>query len=851
MSTSQNIKAKKQFLQELFSQFDTSDNILDLMTSLTKFSDQSLRTHWQNAGLINESQLSLIALGSYGRYELLPYSDIDLLILHRDNISYTALEKIETFIQRLWDDGFHVGHSVSTISKSIELATSDIQVISNLMDMRLILGNMPLYDEMRYAISPHLMWPSNVFFKEKWKEQLKRYKKFNETAYNLEPNIKNGPGGLRDLQMILWIAKRHYGDNNFASCLASGLITLEEYHTLTNCQQFLWRVRFALHIVAQRPEDRILFNYQKKLTKILGYMNPNVNTAIENFMKVYFTIVKSVRELNDLLLQLFRETVFSKAKTSIKNISTKFQITNDYIEVKHINTFKQNPQSLFELFLLMKEYPEIKGVRANTIRLLRKYSYLVDERFRHNKKNTAAFIQLLKEEKNIFATLKRMNRYGLLRRYIPEFSYVIGQMQYDLFHVYTVDQHSLFVVRNLMNFAKNSDAFPHCAEVMKLIEKKEILYIAALFHDIGKGRGGDHSTIGAKDAERFCQRHRLSKEDTTLITWMVKEHLLMSHTAQRKDIDEISTIEAFCNNVQSKDYLNHLYLLTIADICATNPTLWNNWKATLLRTLYNKAYQHLDKSEYIDESTLISNRKKDAIALLNAIKKETIHKLWHDFKGTYFLHEPADVIAEQTRAILNARVHPLILITPHHTGSGTQVMIYTPHLKERFSITTNIFSNFNLNIVEARILTLKNNFDLDNYIILDTNNQALKSGKLIEQLKQTLQNHLTPPITIPKPTKRLSSRRQKHLLLAPTITFNEDHAKRRTLLFLLASDREGLLASISLVFSKHNLLLHNAKIHTTGERVEDTFFITDAKNEPLTQSTQEKLAQALIKTLSH
>ena len=309
MSTSQNIKAKKQFLQELFSQFDTSDNILDLMTSLTKFSDQSLRTHWQNAGLINESQLSLIALGSYGRYELLPYSDIDLLILHRDNISYTALEKIETFIQRLWDDGFHVGHSVSTISKSIELATSDIQVISNLMDMRLILGNMPLYDEMRYAISPHLMWPSNVFFKEKWKEQLKRYKKFNETAYNLEPNIKNGPGGLRDLQMILWIAKRHYGDNNFASCLASGLITLEEYHTLTNCQQFLWRVRFALHIVAQRPEDRILFNYQKKLTKILGYMNPNVNTAIENFMKVYFTIVKSVRELNDLLLQLFRETV--------------------------------------------------------------------------------------------------------------------------------------------------------------------------------------------------------------------------------------------------------------------------------------------------------------------------------------------------------------------------------------------------------------------------------------------------------------------------------------------------------------------------------------------------------------
>jgi len=706
-------------------------------------------------------------------------------------------------------------------------------------------------EELSYQTHPLHMWPRNVYFFAKQQEQVLRYLKYGETAYNLEPNVKNGPGGLRDLQVLLAISKRHFGVKKLADLVSCGFISDKEYEELNHCQQFLWRVRFGLHLLAEKQEERLLFDYQIKLAELFGFTDNAKSLAIEQFMKAYFKVIKRTRELNEMLLQWFAEAIVYNQKQSIRHLNAYFQLSNNYIEVKNAKIFSSKPQTLLELFLWMANHPEIKGVRTSTIRLIRQHLYLIGRRFRQTKSATETFLAIFKTE-DPYEALHHMNRYGVLGHYLDCFAAVTGQMQYDLFHVYTVDQHTLFVIRNLARFLKADYAkqFPLAAKLMPQIENRAVLYLAALFHDIAKGQGGDHSELGAKEARQFSIRHRLDEKDSDLLVWLVANHLLMSQTAQRQNIYDPKTVQHFCSLLPKAEYLEYLYLLTVADICATNQNLWNAWKDSLLKELYRAAKQLMQQE--LDESTLINNRKEEALIILSQedIPKETVEELWSTFKEKYFLYEPPEVIAAHSKAIIQCKNFPLVQIKPHYSQGGTEVFIYMPHCDERFTITTAVLSNHHATIQEAAISTCSNNYDLDAYIILGEQHQAFFDEHRTRMIQQALEKHLAAK-NIPAISRRRISRTQAHFKLEPHINFSEDEGEKQlSHLFLVTPDRPGLLALISRVFLSHHIYLHNAKIATAGEKAEDMFFISTKYGQALNVEEKEILKQALLVELN-
>lgn len=845
----------KQFRALLCDEFCQKTNITAITRKLAVFNDELLINLFLKNKLDKNNNFCLLALGSYGRRELQLYSDIDLLLLHTDTVSKSELQHAQNFIQDCWDVGLEVSHQITTVHACAELASQDLSVISSIMDMFLLCGRGSLMEELIYKTRPLHMWASHDYFFAKQQEQKKLYAKYGETAYNLEPNVKFGPGGLRDLQILLSISKRHFNITKLADGISYGFITDKEYEELISCQHFLWRVRFALHMLAEKAEERLSFEYQVKLAQFFGYKDIPHSLAIEQFMKDYFKVIKRNRELNEMLLQWFDETIVHDQKQKITHLDNEFQLANNYIEVRHAMVFSQHPQAILKLFLWIAKRSDIQGVRASTIRLIRQSLYMINKRFRESTEATDTFIDILKRENHPYEALQRMNRYGVLAHYLDCFATVTGQMQYDLFHVYTVDQHTLFVIRNISRFTQESyqSQFPLCAKVMPLLDKPEILYLSALFHDIAKGRGGDHSELGAIEALDFAQRHRIEKEDSDLLVWLVRHHLLMSQTAQRQDIYDPKTIEHFCKLLPHPRYLDYLYLLTVADICGTNPTLWNAWKDSLLKELYRSAKHMLHREqELLDETALIATRKEAALALLVEENEsvDAIEHLWSQFKGRYFLHESPEVIARHTKAILNCTHFPLVLIMPHHSQGGTEVFIYMPHRDERFTITTTVLSNHHVTIQEAAITTCDNQFDLDTYIILDEHNQAFFAEDQSKAIQQALCTHLSDRNKLPSISRKRLSRAQAHFKVKTQITYNEEALNHHTSLFLVTNDRAGLLATISRVFLTLSIHLHNAKIATAGERVEDTFYITNAQGHSLTQEEKETLKQKLIQDLS-
>ncbi len=841
----QSLKALK---KDLCSQLGPHTNIVSLTHKLVAHIDKMLIILFQNRDLEEDHHFCLLALGSYGRRELQLHSDIDLLLLYDNSISQNTLQHAQLFIQDCWDIGLEVSHQITTVNACVELASRDLSVISSLMDMHLLCGRSLLMEELHYRIHPLHLWTSSDYFFAKCQEQKIRYKKYDETAYNLEPNVKYGPGGLRDLQVLSHIIKRQFGFKKLSDGISCGYITDKEYDELSHCQHFLWRVRFALHMLAQKNEERLLFDYQVSLAKLFGYEDNQRSLAIEQFMKDYFKVIKRGRELNEMLLQWFAETIVDPKKQTLIPLDDAFQLSNHYIEARHPNVFKDNPNALLNLFLWIAKTPNIEGVRANTIRLIRQHLFLMDKRFCASSKATQTFMAILKTTDNPYNALQRMNRYGVLSHYLDCFATITGQMQYDLFHVYTVDQHTLFVIRNLARFLNPQymSHFPLCAKLMSSIKKREILYLAAFFHDIAKGQGGDHSELGALEAQHFSSRHRLEDNDQKLLVWLVQNHLLMSHTAQRQDIYDPATIAHFCALLPHKDYLDYLYLLTVADICATNPNLWNAWKDSLLKVLYVAASDTMQHEKALQDETLfIENRRTHALTLLEleGIAPHLAHALWKHFERKYFLHEPPHVISRHTKAILNATSFPLVLIMPHHTEGGTEVFIYMPHRDERFTITTTILSNHHVTIQEATIVCTDHNFDMDTYIILDEQNQAFIDEKRALDIQQALTKALTSK-QLPLISKRRLSRTQAHFNLKPHVTFTED--AEHTCLFLITSDRAGLLANISRIFLSERITLHHAKIATAGERVEDMFYITNQRGFKLTKKQRDTVYKRIM-----
>ncbi|MBI4005081.1 MAG: [protein-PII] uridylyltransferase, partial [Gammaproteobacteria bacterium] len=581
----QTLTSGRQILNELF---EAGISVKTLVYKHAWFIDQLLVQAWQHT--IATEDTALVAVGGYGRGELHPASDIDLMILVKPGKNNQISQEIEKFIIFLWDIRLDVGHSVRTVKDCIREARNDITVATNIMESRLLTGNQELFQQMRYSTGPDKIWHTKNFFEAKLAEQIERHHKYDDTDHKLEPNIKESPGGLRDIQMIGWVAKRHFGANTLHDLVKHGFLTEEEYKILDGGQTFLWKIRSALHYLTGRREDRLLFDHQKSLAYAFGFHSQD-NTGVEQFMKMYYQTARELNRLNEILLQHFQEAIiYAKRREKIKPLNKRFQIRHEFIEVCNDNIFKHYPFAMLEMFLLIQQNPLIKGVRASTIRLIRKYSYLIDENFRRDIRNRSLFMEIIRQPRHVGHELRRMHRYGILSNYLPVFGAIEGLMQFDLFHIYTVDEHILFVVRNMRLFGlpERAKEYPLCSKIMEILPKQELLYLAGLFHDIAKGRGGDHSRLGAKDAQVFCKTHGLSDYDSELVAWLVEKHLFMSKTAQRKDISDPDIINHFATEVGDRNHLNYLYLLTVADISGTNPALWNKWKNALFEELYHK-----------------------------------------------------------------------------------------------------------------------------------------------------------------------------------------------------------------------------------------------------------------------
>ncbi|WIF66387.1 [protein-PII] uridylyltransferase [Metapseudomonas otitidis] len=857
-------KAIRQAKDVLDARFANGRDIRRLVEDRAWFVDQILREAWARFDWSEDADIALLAVGGYGRGELHPYSDIDLLILLDSADHETFREPIEGFLTLLWDIGLEVGQSVRSVDECAEEARADLTVVTNLMESRTIAGPESLRRRMQEVTSPDRMWPSKDFFLAKRQEQKARHAKYNDTEYNLEPNVKGSPGGLRDIQTILWVARRQFGSLNLHALVKEGFLVESECSMLASSQEFLWKVRYALHMLAGRAEDRLLFDHQRKLAGLLGFHGSDAKQAIEHFMQKYYRVVMAVAELSDLINQHFEEVILRSGENAVAQpLNSRFQLRDGYIEVAHPNVFKRTPFALMEIFVLMAQHPEIKGVRADTIRLLRDSRHLIDDDFRSDIRNTSLFIELCKSPQGIHRNLRRMNRYGILGRYLPEFGHIIGQMQHDLFHIYTVDAHTLNLIKHLrkLKWPELAEKFPLASKVIDKLPKPELIYIAGLYHDIGKGRGGDHSELGAIDAEAFCARHQLPAWDSRLVAWLVQNHLVMSTTAQRKDLSDPQVILDFARLVGDQTHLDYLYVLTVADINATNPSLWNSWRASLLRQLYTETKRALRRGleNPLDREEQIRQTQVAAIDILvrNGIDQDDAEQLWAQLGDDYFLRHTASDVAWHTEAILQHPDgnDPLVLIkeTAQREFEGaTQIFIYAPDQHDFFAVTVAAMSQLNLNIHDARIITSTSQFTLDTYIVLDTAGGSIGNDPArIQEIREGLIDALKNPDEYPAIIQRRVPRQLKHFAFPPEVTISNDAQRPVTVLEVIAPDRPGLLARIGRIFLDFDLSLQNAKIATLGERVEDVFFITDADNQPLSDPELcQRLQAAIVSQLS-
>lgn len=823
--------------------FEEGEDIRFLVTERATFIDLILHYAWH----LHEWQqdIALIAVGGYGRRELHPQSDIDILILLDNNAGDKYQENIQSFITLLWDIGLDVGSSVRTVEECARIAEDDITVATNLVEIRRIAGNDELRDQLQVCTGPDYMWPANEFFRAKFEEQNQRHKKHNFTEHNLEPNVKNSPGGLRDIQTINWVAKRYYGVQTLQQLEGQNFFNEQEYGLLRNSEAFLWRVRYGLHKLAKRPEERLLFEYQRELATQFGYVDNDKGLAVEQFMHAYYRTVMALRELNDILLRILDErSCILEAPSLIVPINQDFQLRDNYIEVTHKKVFDQNPAALMEIFVRMSEDKNIKGVQAETIRLIREKRTLVNDSFRQDQRIRALFLRIFKIERGLITQLRRMKRYGILGRYLPEFGRITGQMQHDLFHRYTVDAHTLLVMRNIRTFRKKSSAvhFPLAANIIKKLAQPELLYIAALYHDIGKGRGGDHSVLGATDAEKFCTAHGLSGRETRLVTWLVEKHLLMSYVSQKKDISDPDVIHDFALQVGDVTHLDYLYALTVADMCGTNPEIWNSWRASLMSQLYSETKLALRRGleHTIDQQDIVEETQANAIDYLSnrGLTEKQVRDLWGDMRDDYFLREGALDIAWQTEALSRHKSdEPLILIRDSDRQpwqGATQIFIRVKDVDHVFVAAATALAQLGLNIQDARLYSSKSGYTIDTFYVLDENFKSIGNDPhKLALIRKELEDELQLVDEYSEVVRRRTPRQLKQFATPTRTSIHNDANARVTVLEVISPDRPGLLATIGRIFMDFGVQLQNAKISTLGERVEDVFFITGHNKEPL------------------
>jgi len=842
--------------EELKQRFLAGDPVEDLVHTRAAVIDTVLREAWR-IHCSAEPTWALVAVGGYGRGELHPASDIDILLLVPQPPGIAAGAAVESLVTFLWDIGLEVGHSVRTVSECREQCIGDVSVMTTLLEARLLAGDAAQLAAMREALSPERIWPVKQFFEAKLREQKERHLKANDTAYNLEPNVKTGPGGLRDIQTIAWVAKRHFGAENLDELSTHGFLTAAELRRLKQAQAFLWKARFGLHTVTGRHEDRLLFDHQIRLAQLFGYEDASYTLAVEQFMQRYYRTVMDVSLLNELLLQLFREAILSESEPP-RPLNARFQVRSGSLEAVSEEVFARTPSALLELFALLQQNEGIRGVRASTMRAVAKNLWLIDEEFRQNPRHHRLFLEILRSPVGVTHELRRMNTYGVLGRYIPAFGRVVGRMQFDLFHVYTVDEHTLFVVSNLRRFAipRYDHELPEASRVMQSLPRSEVAYLAALFHDIAKGRGGDHSELGAVDAEAFCLEQGLSPYDARLVAWLVRNHLELSITSQKQDIADPQVINAFARKVGDEAHLDYLYVLTCADVRATNPKLWNSWKASLFSDLYQRVKRALRRGleSPIDPEHLVRETQDGARRLLieHGVAEADIAAVWLRFSASYFLQHSPEEVAWHTRLLAERDAgsdEPLVALDPRSLRGTTAVLIFTRPRRHGFARTTAALDQLGLNIVDARITPTGDGFSLDLYHLLEDDGAPIADSDRLAEIEQALWASLRASGDAPLAVSRRAPRQARMFHTATLIALSVDERNRRSVLELTAGDRPGLLCEVGQVLMAERIELHAAKIMTVGERAEDVFYVTDFDNRPLSPADAERLKERLVQAL--
>lgn len=849
--------------QQIQEYYENGHSIRDVVIARSNLIDEALIFLWKHAGL-DQSRLGLFAVGGYGRKEMLPYSDVDIMILAEDEIDPELEKQISTFISSLWDVGnFKPGTSVRTIQNCVEQATNDLTVATTLIEARLITGNPDLAKWPRRIVSQ--TWTDKTFFDAKMAEQAKRHAQHNNTESNLEPDIKNAPGGIRDMNQIGWIAKRHFRVNRIYDLVHLGFITEYELKILEEAESFLWEIRHHLHRLSKRDENRLLFDHQREIAAKFGYTRLDGqpgNYAVEQFMKRYYRTAQQISTLNEMLLAYFNESVITPRlpnyERKIEEINENFKLVDKKLAVQHHKVFSENPSAILELFYLLANRPEIEGIRARTLRLLIMAAKRIDQEFRDNPAHQALFMAIIRSPYRLYDTLVDMKRYGILGNYIPAFGQIMGLMQYDLFHIYTVDAHTLLLIRNLNRFKETEFAqhFPVVSSVFQRLARRDIVYLAAIFHDIAKGRGGDHSELGAEDAIEFCRAHGFTERECKLVAWLIQNHLLMSLTAQKKDISDPDVIKEFAEKLGDMEHLDYLYTLTVADINATNPKLWNTWRASLMRQLYTYSRDVIRSGlgRPVDYQMLIEDTKFTASEILvNEFSLDAVERVWQELGDEYFLKESADEIAWHTRAILlhGDNSAPLVLLRAHRQSApdAVQIFIYTQDKPNLFATTVAVLDRMNLDVQDARIITATKAFSLDTYLVLDRFGTLLTDPDREHTVKSALVQALSQSDKYPGLMQRRIPRQLRHFDIENTVDVTLNEALQQNMVEISTLDQPGLLARVGGLFMMQGLDIHSAKIATLGERAEDIFFVTKKDGQPMTTDEATLFAAQLKSAL--
>jgi [protein-PII] uridylyltransferase len=829
-----------------------------LTKQLSKLSDQLLVSLWNACDL--KSDAALIAVGGFGREALFPYSDIDILILLPEDKKFfeeVLASKIEKFVALCWDTGLEIGSSVRTVAECISEAEQDITVRTSLLESRLICGKKILFKEFESAYEKTL--DPKSFFQAKLAEQIQRHYKYQDTPYSLEPNCKESPGGLRDLQVISWVSKAAHLGNTFKDLSIASLITKRELTELNRNQRFLETLRANLHLLAKRRQDVLAFDLQAPLAAAMSIKEESSRLASEAIMRRYYWAAKAVNQLNDVLLQNIEALLFPQESKTTHAVAGEgnecFIERQGVLDITDPQLFQKQPEKILRTFLVFAQTASVKSLSATIFRALYNARQKMDSKWRKDPVNRELFMQILKEPEGVSRAFQLMNRTSVLGRYLPAFRKIVGQMQHDLFHVYTVDQHILMVLRNIRRFmvVEHTHEFPFCSSLIAHFEKPWLLVIAALFHDIAKGRGGDHSELGKADMRKFAKDHGLDKADTELLVWLVSEHLKMSQVAQKQDITDPDVVKAFAKHVGDERHLTALYLLTVADVRGTSPKVWNAWKGKLLEDLYRVTLRVLGGAKPDASSELAQHQEESRAKLrLYAIEDDAYENLWKQLDVAFFLRQDAADIAWLTRHLFNKvnSAVPIVRARLSPVGEGLQIAVYVKDQEDLFARICAYFERHGFSIWDARIHTTKHGYALDTFQISGSN--LVDEGGSYRDLIQLVEFELTAALQntdpLPSPSMGRLSRQSRIFPIQPRVHMIPDERGQYYALSLSASDRTGLLYAVSRVLAKHRVSLHTARINTLGERVEDVFLLDAAnlsKNPKLQILLETELLEAL------